>query len=155
MADSRRQKIVDAVVTRMKLINGAGNYVTNLANRVKDSETNWAQDQDTLPAVSVFDGDAEAIPTSTGRSFNTIHVMPVLIRGYAEQGTTAAAARTLIKDIKTAIRTDDKWTVSGVQLVMQTEEKREGIVRNQDSFEVEGCEVEIMVQFMTDKFNAE
>lgn len=155
MADSRRQRIVAAVVTRMAVINGAGNYVTNIAGRVKDSETNWAQDQSTLPAISVFDGDAEAVPTSTGRTLGTIHVMSVLIKGYCEQGTTAAAARNLIKDIKTAIRQDDKWTVSNVQLVMQTREKREGIVRNQDSFEVEGCEVEIEVQFQTDKFNSE
>lgn len=155
MADSRRQKIVDAIVTRIKLINGGGSYETDLDERVKDSETNWAQDQDTLPAASVFDGDAEAEPTSTGRTLGTIHVMPVLIKGYLKQGSTAANARKLIKDIKTAIRQDDKWIVSGSALVMQTREKREGIVRTPDSFEVEGCEVEIEVQFHTDKFNAE
>lgn len=155
MADSRRQKIVSAIVTRMALINGTGSYETNIGGRVKDSETNWAQDQGSLPAISVFDGEATATPTSTGRSLGTIHSMPITIKGFCEQGTTAAAARKLIKDIKTAIRVDDKWTVAGVPLVMQTLEGSEGIVRSEDSFEVEGCEVNILTQFITDKFNAE
>lgn len=155
MADSKRQRIVAAVVTRMALINGAGSYETNLAGRVKDSETNWAQDQETLPAVSVFDGDAAGTPSVNNRNLATVHLMPIIIRGFLEQGTTAANARKLIKDIMTAIRVDDKWSVAGVPLVMQTRQVRDGILRNQDSFEVEGCEVEIEVQFLTQKFNAE
>lgn len=154
MADSRRQRIVAAVVTRMALINGAGSYETNIGGRVKDSETNWAQDQETLPAVSVFDGDAEAFPTSPGNPAGTIHVMPVMVKGFLKQGTTAANARKLIKDIKTAIRQDTKWTVASVPLVMQTREKRESITRSPESFEVEGCEVEFEVQFQTDTFDA-
>lgn len=155
MADSKRQKLISAIVTRMALINGAGSYTTNIAGRVKDSETNWAQDQDTLPAISVYDGDAIAEPTSVGNSRATIHVMRVLIKYFAEQGTTAANCRNGIKDIKTAIRQDDKWIVSSVPLAMQTREVREGIVRNEESFEVEGAEVEIEIQFITNKFNAE
>jgi len=151
MADSKRQRLVSAVVTRMALINGAGSYVTDIGSRVKDSATNWAEDQDTLPAISVFDGDAIAYPTSAGAPRGTIHEMSMLIRYFARQGTTAANCRNGIKDIKTAIRQDDKW--SGI--AMQTREVREGIVRNQDSFEVEGAEVEIVIQFKTDTFNAE
>lgn len=155
MADSKRQRIVAEIVTRMALINGAGSYTTNIAARVKDSETNWAQDQDTLPAISVFDGDAIAHPTSDAEYKSVFNEMSVLIKGYCEQGTTAAAARTLIKDIKTAIRQDDKWTVANVPLAMQTREVVDRVARNADSFEVEGCEVEIVVWFKTDKFNAE
>ena len=151
MADSRRQRIVAAIVTRMALINGAGSYETNIAGRVKDSETNWAQDQATLPAISIFDGDAIANPTSTGAYRGVVHEMAVMIKGYTEQGSTAANARKLIKDIKTAIRVDDKW--SG--LAMQSREVADRVVRNDESYEVEGCEVEIGVMFNTLKFNAE
>lgn len=151
MADSKRQRLVSAIVTRMALINGAGSYTTNVAARVKDSETNWAEDQDTLPAISVFDGDAIAHPTSPAEYKAVLNEMSVLIKGYCKQGTTAAAARTMIKDIKTAIRQDDKW--SG--LAMQTREVVDRVARNADSFEVEGCEVEVAVWFKTDKFNAE
>ena len=153
MADSKRHKIVEAVVARLKLINGAGSYTTNVANRVEDSRINWQQDE--MPAISVFDGDAIGTPTTAGRNLGTVHAMPVLIRGITVQGTTAANVRTLIKDIQTAIRQDDKWHVANVQLVMQTRQVRDAILRNADSFEVEGCEVEIEVQFLTEKFNAE
>lgn len=151
MADSKRQRLVSAIVTRMALINGAGSYTTNIAARVKDSETNWAQDQDTLPAVSVFDGDAIAHPTSPAEYKAVINEMSVLIKWFGEQGTTAANARNGIKDIKTAIRQDDKWG----GLAMQTREVVDRVARNADTFEVEGAEVEIAIQFKTDKFNAE
>lgn len=153
MADPKRHKIVEAVVARMKLINGAGSYTTDVDDRVEDSRTNWQQDE--MPAISVFDGDAIGTPTTAGRNLGTVHAMPILIRGMTEQGTTAANVRTLIKDIMTAIRQDDKWSVAGTPLVMQTRQVRDGILRNADSFEVEGCEVEIEVQFLTQKFNAE
>lgn len=147
--------MVSAIVTRMALINGAGSYTTNVSNRVADSETAWAQDQDTLPAISVFDGESQPTPSSTGRSLKTIHLLSVLIKYFCEQGATAANCRNGIKDIKTAIRQDDKWIVSNVPLAMQTFEGPERIVRNPDSYEVEGAEVEIIIQYETFKFNAE
>jgi hypothetical protein len=154
MADSKRQKIVDAVVMRMKLINGSGSYETNLASRVEDSRTNW--DENELPAISVFDGDSVVPdPESQDHRSKIIQTMPVLIRGYVKQGTTAAVARKLLKDIMTAIRVDDKWTVTGTPLVMQTRQVRDSIVRERDSFEVEACEIEIQVQVILGKFNAE
>lgn len=135
----------------MALIDGTGDYETDIGSRVADSETQWAEDQDELPAISVFDGDALATATSPAASAATIHTMPVLIRGFLKQGTTASAARKLLKDIKRAVRVDDKWG----GLVMQTREAREAIVRNPDNFQVEACEVEIETQFKTDKFDAE
>jgi hypothetical protein len=151
--DSKRQKIVDAVIARMKLINGSGDYTTDVNDRVEDSRTNWQQDE--LPAISVFDGDAMANPTSPAEGRSVVHEMPILIKGFVEQGTTAAACRTLIKDILTAIRVDDRWTVSNAALVMQSRPVRESITRNADSFEVEACEVEIGVFYITQKFNGE
>lgn len=153
MADSKRQKIVDAIVTRLRLINGAGSYTTDVNDRVEDSRTQW--DQSELPAISVFDGDALANPTSPAMARSVVHQMTVLLKGYTVQGETAAAVRTLMKDILTAIRQDDKWSVAGVPLVMQTRPVRESITRSPESFEIEGCEVEIEVQYLTQKFNAE
>ena len=65
------------------------------------------------------------------------------------------ALASAVAPLLTAIRQDDKRTVSNVKLVMQTRPGRESISREPDSFEVEGCEVEAMVQYKTDKFNAE
>jgi hypothetical protein len=155
MADSIRQKIVDAVVTRMALINGSGSYVTTVAH-VRDSETNW--DANELPAISVFDGDAVVQRQSPdGPSpYRVMLTMPILVRGFlAKNASDAKNARKLIKDIMTAIRQDDQWTVSSTNLVMQSRQVHDGIVRNPDSFEIEACEVEFEVQFMTTRFNAE
>jgi hypothetical protein len=153
MADSKRQKIVDAVIARMQLINGTGSYTTNVGGRVEDSRTNWQQAD--MPAISVFDGDAIANPTSAADAKSVVHEMPILIKGFVEQGTDASTCRTLIKDILTAIRVDDKWSVASVPLVMQSRPVRESITRNPDSFEVEACEVEIGVFYITQKFNGE
>lgn len=154
MADSRRQKLVDAIVARMKLINGTGDYELDLDNRVKDSESNWGEND--YPAVSVYDGDAEANPTSPGAYTETIHAMSVMIEGFTGQHADGPKnARKLLKDINTAIRVDDKWIVSNVPLAMQTREVRSNITRDQANFQVEGCQIEIMVQFKTPKFNAE
>jgi hypothetical protein len=150
MADTIRQRIMDAIVDRMKLIDGTGSYETNVAERVKDSETNW--DETDYPAISVFDGDALANPTSTGAYQGVIWSMPILIRAFATQAADGPSnVRKLIKDINTAIRVDD--TFGG--LVMQTRQTKEAVVRNQDSFEIEGCEVEFEAQYISRKFNAE
>lgn len=153
MGDSKRQKIVDAVIARMKLINGSGSYTTDVNDHVDDSRTSW--DENELPAISVFDGDARANPTSPAEAKSVVHEMSVLIQGFVKQGTDAATCRTLMNDILTAIRVDDKWTVSNVKLVMQSRPDRETITRNKESFEVEGCEVEIAVFYQTQKFNGE
>jgi hypothetical protein len=80
----------------------------------------------------------------------------MLVRGFVvNNDSDAKNARKLIKDILTAIRQDDRWTVSGTPLVMQSEEVKDGLTRNPDSFEVEACEVEFEVQFISQKFNAE
>lgn len=151
MADSKRQKIVSDIVTAMKLINGAGSYETNLGSRVEDSRTDW--DQREMPAISVFDGDAViGNPDDFDTKTQVILTMRVLVRGFVEQGTTAADARKLIKDIMTAIRA---WIAAGTSPIMQVRQVRDSIVREKDSFEVEACEVEIEAQFVTHKFTAE
>jgi len=157
MGDSKRQKIVDAVITRLKLINGTGDYTSNVGNRVFDNPITGDQASGDLPFIGVYDLDAIATPSSTGRTYETVHAMAIGIRGFCARGLTSSAAnaRNLIKDIQTAIRQDDKWTVTGVPLAMQTRQVRDGIARSNDTFEVDGCEVEIEVQFKTLKFNAE
>lgn len=150
---SVRQNVITAAVARIKLINGTGSYTTDLNDQVEDSRTHW--DANELPAVSVFDGDATVPdPEAFDKRPHVIQTMRILFRGYLKQGTDAATARTLAADIWTAIRQDPKWIVGSTALVMQSRHIRDAIVRNPDSFEVEACEVEIEVQFITQKFSA-
>jgi hypothetical protein len=154
MSTSVRQKIVDAVIARLKLINGTGSYSTNLGSRVEDSRTNW--DEGELPAIAIFDGDAGVEnPEIFDKTTIVIQTMRLLIKGFVKQGTTAAAARTLISDIWTAVRQDPDWIVGGNPTVMQTRHVRDAISRNPDSYEVEACEVEIELQFGTAKFSSD
>lgn len=156
MADSIRHRLASAIVDRMKLINGTGGYATNVNSRVADSETPWAEDQDTLPAISVFDGESDPTPTVIGAEEPHIfNLMTFYIRGYVRQGSTAKNARDLLKDIMKAVRVDQKWTVSGTKLAMQTMQGPDTIIRNPDNFQVEGCELQIAIKFKTSFFNAE
>jgi hypothetical protein len=150
---SVRQNVIDAAVARIKLVNGSGSYTTNLGSRVEDSRIHW--DANELPAVSVFDGDAIVPdPEAFDKRPHVIQTMRLLFKGFVKQGTDAATIRTLAADIWTAIRQDQQWTVGGTKLVMQSRHVRDAIVRSPESFEVEGCEVEIEVQFTTPKFSA-
>jgi hypothetical protein len=80
--------------------------------------------------------------------------MPVMIKVFLKAGTDAANARMAISDIFRAIRQDDHWTVSAVELAMWTQQKNHGIEYS-DSFEIVGAQVEISIAYHSLKFNAE
>jgi hypothetical protein len=164
MAEPITDRIVAQAVTQMLVINGTGGYTTTLgttidengdaAPSVEDSRTDW--DEEELPAISVFEGDATVPnPEAFDKSTIVMQTMRLLFRGSVKQGTTARAARRLNADILKAIRANERFTVSGTDLVGLTRQVRHGIIRNEGSYEVEGCEVEIEVLFATQKFNAE
>ena len=62
MADSKRQKIVDAIVARMQTILVTNGFATDIGTRVEDSQTNWDQDQ--LPAISGASCPATSSPVA-------------------------------------------------------------------------------------------
>lgn len=157
MADSKRQKIVDAIVTRMQTILVAGGFETNLGLNVHDWQVNFqAEELDPNGALSVCDLPAEAAPTE-GRSDprETIWQMPVQIRFFFKKGTTPANVRKGIKDVQQAVRVDDRFIVSGIGTVMISRPMREGFLIPDDTFEIVGGIVEFEAQFITAKFNAE
>ncbi|MBK8468090.1 MAG: hypothetical protein IPL32_19935 [Chloracidobacterium sp.] len=161
MADPKDQKIIAAIVTRMQTILTANGYQTNNGTRVADSRPNW--DQTELPAISVFQGRAESQEQSNA-SRKTVHEMPVMIKVFLERGTDASNARIAIADVKKAIRGTgsqsdnylaERWPASGIGLAMMTRETAYSIEYAEGTFEITGAQVEIAVQFITDKFNAE
>lgn len=158
MADSKRQKIVDAVKTRMAAISTLNGYATNLGSNVEE----WTQhlQQEDIPAagvLSVCDMVAEAAGTD-GRSDprETIWLMPIQLRIWLPKHRTLMAnLRTALKDVNRAIRQDDRWKVAGVGLVMISRPLREGPIVPEDSFEVAGAFLDFEVQFINQKFNSE
>lgn len=157
MAESKRQKIVDAIKTRMAQILTANGYETDLGQDVREWETQLLQDE--IPAsgvVSVCDLIAEAATPRDGRPDprETIWLMPVQLRLFFPE-PTAANVRTGIQDVNRAIRQDDRWKVAGVGLVMVSRPQREGPLIPEESFEIAGAVVEFEVQYITRKFNSE
>lgn len=154
MADSKRQKIVDAIVARMQTILVTNGYSTDIGLRVKDWETNW--DQSEMPAVGVCDLPAQAADSSQdGRLDRTIWLMPVQIRIYANKASTPANVREMVKDVQAAIRTDPQFKVLTVPLAMQSWPETEGFMIPDDSFEISGGVLQFTVQYHTRKFDAE
>lgn len=55
----KRQQIIDAIITRLKDINGAGAYYLDVADRVFDTrETPFDKDTE-IPSINVTDGDEQ------------------------------------------------------------------------------------------------
>ena len=158
MAESKRQRIVDAVAERMRAILRANGYETDLGLNVEE----WTQhlQQEDIPddgVISICDMVAEAAQTS-GRSNpqETVWIMPIQIRiWYPHDELTAANVRTGLQDVNRAIRQDDRWKVDGVGLVMISRPLREGPIVPEDSYEIAGGFLDFEVQFITQKFNSE
>lgn len=154
MADSKRQKIVDAVVARMRTILIANSYSTNIGQNVFDWRVNFQDDE--LPAVSVCDLPAQVADDSqNGKLDRTIWLMPIQIRIYAAKDETPANIRTMVKDVQAAIRVDPQFTVSNVPLLMSSWPETEGFMIPEESFEVIGGTFQFVAMFITKKFNAE
>lgn len=169
MPDSKDEKIIAAIVERLKLIDGTGDYQTTLGtdkdgNRnVADSKPNWDEEQNDLPAISVFQGRTETVEAPNARR-KVIHTMPVNIRGFIKRETTASNCRAFIADIKRAILNEaaglpdylaERWPENGIGLAMETRETASGLEYQQDTFEISAVQVEIEVVFITGKLNPE
>lgn len=165
MADPKNQKIIAVIVARLATIStGSGYNFTFDASHVEDSRPNW--DEAELPAISVIEGRTESREDPAGRR-KTVHEMPVLIKIFMQRGTDASNARKAIADVKKAILGTGSETdgylaerfpvVSGTKpgLATHTREVGHEIVYAKDSYEITGAEVEIAVQYMTMKFDAE
>jgi hypothetical protein len=158
MAESKRQRIIDAVAARMRSILRANGYETDLGLNVEE----WTQhlQQEDIPddgIISICDMVAEAAPNE-GRSNprETVWQMPIQIRIWYPKGQlNAANVRTGLQDVNRAIRQDDRWKVDGVGLVMISRPLREGPIVPEDSFEIAGAFLDFEVQFITQKFNSE
>jgi hypothetical protein len=158
MADSRDQKIIDAIIARLETILITGGYQTDIGARVEDSRTNWDQEAGELPAISVFEGPVTSEEfADEGLIVNRtmpVRIIASLIR-LDDAAANAAFARKAISDIYRAIRSDDKWVVSGVPLASLTREKSHAIEHAPDSFEITGVQVEIEIEIIANKFDLE
>ena len=93
---TRRSQILEALVTKFKAINGAGDYRTNLANQVFPAMKFW-DEISTYPAVHLSAG------TETREYYgsnNRWRFLTVTIRAYVNQEDPTEALCLLLEDIE-------------------------------------------------------
>ncbi len=146
MADTIRQKLVSAAITRMQTILVTNGYQTDVGARVFDWPSNLEASE--FPCLGVF--DLEAQTTKDGNAaLRTPHEMALQLRIYVSSGTPATELRKMIGDVQSAVGQDARWG----GLAFNTAPKRDGFVIPKEAFEIAGAAVEVTIQFMTDTFN--
>jgi hypothetical protein len=146
MPDTKRQKIVSAVVARLQEIRVEAGYQTDVGARVEDWRTNW--DESELPAISVCDLPEQSEKGEKDAK-KTTHDLPVHVRIFVRTNTPAAELRKMIGDVQQAVKKDLRWG----KLALDTMPKQSGFVIPEDSFVIAGGAVEFIVQYMTDTFD--
>lgn len=139
-----RQKFVDAAIARMQLILVANGYQTDLGQNVADWRTNWEQEE--LPGVGVFDltNEAEKDHFGAKRQTNKLR-MQFRIFGAKDP----AEFRVMIADVIKAIKVDPRWG----GLAVESHPGNDGFILPNESFEVAGAAIEIMIEFLSNTFD--
>ncbi len=101
MADSVRQQVIDAIITRIKTITTANGYETDVGNSVFEWHTTDFAEAD-LPVIDVRD-TSESVEVIGGHHANTLNV-EVEVKTLGIAGDTEI--RDIIADISKAIGTD-------------------------------------------------
>lgn len=112
MADSIRQQIVDAILTRMQTILIVNGYETDLGNNVFEWRTTDLQESE-LPGLIVRDVSEDVAV----RGGNHVCTLNIEVEAKASGTTSATVIRDIIADITKAIGTDINFS----NLVQETE----------------------------------
>lgn len=143
--DLLSQILIDRVVARMKLINGAGDYYLNIGERVYDHR-DTQYDKKELPAINVEDGEEnpedEFVTNGPNRWDRNAFIDIKLVSNGV---LTAQEIRKGIADIQHAVGTDLYW--GGIALTTYWR----GTVKQKDQEEIKvmSATVRIRVKYRT------
>jgi hypothetical protein len=156
MVDSIRQQIVDEIKIRLAAITPANGYETDLGEGLILEDPPAFQEEE-LPALGVFDlvnqmakdsADQKAIPNQ----------LAMQVRIFLKRETNLATARKMIADVKRAIIRDPGSGAIDPRLgpvnAVDTLPEEDAIIRDPDTYQVDGAYVGFVVQFLTEPFNA-
>lgn len=115
MYTTRRQSIVDALVTKFKLIDGTGNYLTNLYSNVSPRLKFWDEIVD-FPAVHLNAG-AESREYQGGGYKD--RYLNITIRCYVNEEDAVLALDRLLEDVETVIEENSRLAYIDKQGVTQ------------------------------------
>ena len=115
---TRRQSIVDAIVTKLRVIDGSGTYHTNLADNISPRLLFWDEVTE-FPAVHISAG-REAREYLTGGVKNRF--LTVTLRCYVNEEDAVNALDALLEDVETVLEENypGTETLETVQLRLPT-----------------------------------
>jgi|GEM_PF-775425 len=152
MADSVRQKIVDAVKTRFQSITVANGYETNLGNKVFVWRDTGAApfEESELPAVVLFDAKDEIVQQLSRIQHHKLLMVADVVTDDATQSTQI---RKLVADIYKAIGVDIYWTVESVRLAFDTDPMQDEFDVRQEERVIASARVQFTIQYRTLSWN--
>jgi hypothetical protein len=109
---SRRQSIVDALVTQLKTIDGTGNFLSNVYNNVHPRLKFWDEVSD-FPSLHLNAGDYQAGGYKD-------RFLSVTIRVYVQEEDAVDALDKLLEDIETVIEENSALSYTDKQGNSQT-----------------------------------
>jgi len=108
---SRRQSIVNALVTQLKTINGSGNFLTNVFENVFPRLKFWDEVED-FPAIHLNAGSETRDYQGAGYKDR---FLSVTIRMYVNEEDAVDALDKLIEDVETVIETNSRLAYTDKQ----------------------------------------
>lgn len=108
---SRRQSIVNALVTQLKTINGSGNFLTNVFENVSPRLKFWDEVED-FPAIHLNAGSETRDYQGAGYKDR---FLSVTIRMYVNEEDAVDALDKLIEDVETVIETNSRLAYTDKQ----------------------------------------
>lgn len=154
MPDTKRQKIVSAIIAACETIDGSGDYETTIGASVYDFQLNFQDDE--LPAMSVCDVGQELAPDDVARiEEKDCFLLEVKIRVAVSIDTRAAECRKMVGDIITMIGANRIWyDEGGAALTKRNVYARDEFVLDEQTFHIAAVEVTLGVLYLTEQFNA-
>jgi hypothetical protein len=101
---TRRQSIVDALVTKLKLIDGTGDYLTNLYSNVSPRLKFWDEIVD-FPAVHLNAGSESREYQGGGYKDRYLNIT---VRCYVNEEDAVVALDKLLEDVETVIEENSR-----------------------------------------------
>lgn len=140
MADTIREQIITAMISRFQGITKSAGYKSDLGNSVhhfRESDFEPAE----LPAINVFD-NKNNIDHATLNRFNNVIDVELQVK-VASGGTTYGEACDIIEDVYRAIAVDDTWG----DLALDTQPISDEIEIHQADKIISGILINIQVQY--------
>lgn len=108
---TRRQSIIDALVTKLKTINGTGDFLSNIYNNVSPRLKFWDEVED-FPAIHLNAGTERREYQGAGYKDR---YLAVTVRVYVKEEDAVEALDKLLEDIETVIEQNSRLAYTDKQ----------------------------------------